>query len=89
MSRALDADEHLLVAGVGLIVLMALVIGLTMLALDASSGQTLWTYAAGSSVNAGASIVDGVVYWGSGYAHLGIPGFTTNNKFFAFSKNGQ
>ena len=61
----------------------------TMLALDAASGQTLWTYASGSSVNAGASIVDGTVYWGSGYTHLGIPGYTTNNKFFAFSKNGQ
>jgi len=61
----------------------------TMYALDAASGQTLWSYAAGSSVNAGASIVDGVVYWGSGYAHLQIPGYTTNNKFFAFSKNGK
>jgi len=61
----------------------------TMLALDAASGQTLWSYAAGSSVNAGASVVDGVVYWGSGYAHLQIPGYTTNNKFFAFSKNGK
>jgi hypothetical protein len=29
------------------------------------------------------------VYWGSGYANLGIPGFTANNKFYAFSKNGQ
>ena len=28
-------------------------------------------------------------YWGSGYAHLGIPGYTGNNKFFAFSKNGK
>lgn len=61
----------------------------TMLALDAASGQTLWSYAAGSSVNAGASVVDGVVYWGSGYAHLQIPGYTTNDKFFAFSKNGK
>jgi polyvinyl alcohol dehydrogenase (cytochrome) len=61
----------------------------TMLALSTVSGQTLWTFAAGSSVNAGATIVDGVVYWGSGYAHLGIPGFTGNNKFFAFSKQGK
>jgi len=60
-----------------------------MLALSAASGQTLWSYAAGSSVNAGAAIVDGVVYWGSGYVHLGIPGYTTNNKFFAFSKGGK
>jgi len=61
----------------------------TMLALDAATGQTRWTFAAGSSVNAGAAVVDGVVYWGSGYAHLGIPGFTTNNKFYAFSVDGK
>jgi polyvinyl alcohol dehydrogenase (cytochrome) len=61
----------------------------TMFALDASSGKTLWSFAAGSSVNAGATIVDGTVYWGSGYAHLGIPGYTGNNQFFAFSINGQ
>ena len=59
----------------------------TMLALSGAIGQTLWSFAAGSSVNAGASIVDGVVYWGSGYAHLGIPGYTTNNKFYAFSRD--
>jgi polyvinyl alcohol dehydrogenase (cytochrome) len=57
----------------------------TMLALDASNGQTLWSFAAGSSVNAGATVVHGDVFWGSGYAHLGIPGFTGNSKFFAFS----
>lgn len=57
----------------------------TMLALKADTGQTLWSFAAGSSVNAGAAIADGAVYWGSGYAHLGIPGFTGNNKFYAFS----
>lgn len=61
----------------------------TMLALNAATGQTVWSYVAGSSVNAGASIVDGVVYWGSGYAHLGIPGFTTNNKLYAFSVDGR
>ena len=61
----------------------------TMFALNAANGNTLWSFASGSSVIAGASVVDGVVYWGSGYAHLGIPGFTGNNKFFAFSKNGK
>jgi polyvinyl alcohol dehydrogenase (cytochrome) len=61
----------------------------TMLAMDAATGKTLWSFAAGSSVNAGATIVNGMVYWGSGYAHLGIPGYTTNNKFYAFSKNGN
>ena len=57
----------------------------TMFALDASNGNTLWSFAAGSSVIAGASIVDGAAYWGSGYAHLGTPGFTGNNKFYAFA----
>lgn len=61
----------------------------TMLALSAATGQTLWSFASGASVNAGASIADKEVYWGSGYTHLGIPGFTGNNKFFAFSKNGN
>ena len=61
----------------------------TMLALDARTGQTLWTHAAGSSVNAGPAVSNGMLFWGSGYAHLGIPGYTTNNKFFAFSDKGK
>ena len=61
----------------------------TMLALDAANGRVLWTFASGASVNAGAAIVDGTVLWGSGYAHLGIPGYTANNKLFAFSVNGK
>lgn len=61
----------------------------TMLALDAATGQTLWTFAAGSSVNAGPAVAEGDLYWGAGYAHLGIPGFTGNNKFFAFTKHGK
>ena len=61
----------------------------TMLALDASTGQIVWSYAAGSSVIAGATVSNGSVYWGSGYTHLGIPGMTGNNKFYAFSINGH
>ena len=61
----------------------------TMLALDGATGATLWTHAAGSSVVAPATVVGGVVYWGSGYAHLGIPGYTGNNRFYAFSLDGQ
>jgi polyvinyl alcohol dehydrogenase (cytochrome) len=57
----------------------------TMLALDAATGVTLWSYAAGSSVNAGASVANGIVYWGSGFTHLPVPWFTGNNKFYAFS----
>jgi polyvinyl alcohol dehydrogenase (cytochrome) len=61
----------------------------SMFALDAASGSVLWRYAPGSSVIAGASIVNGTVFWGSGYTHLPIPGFTGNNKFFAFTVNGN
>ena len=60
-----------------------------MLGLDARTGAVLWGYASGASVIAGASIVGDTVYWGSGYTNLGIPGFTGNNKFFAFSVNGR
>ena len=62
----------------------------TMLALDASSGATLWSYAPGSSVIAGATVAEDAVLWGSGYSHLGpfLP-FTGNNKLFSFSLNGN
>jgi polyvinyl alcohol dehydrogenase (cytochrome) len=61
----------------------------TMLALDATSGSILWSYAAGSSVIGGATIVQDTVYWGSGYSHFGpFYPFTGNNKLFAFTPNG-
>jgi polyvinyl alcohol dehydrogenase (cytochrome) len=61
----------------------------TMLAFDAATGKVLWNFSAGVSVNAGATIVQDTVYWGSGYTHLGFPGQTGgSNKFFAFTPNG-
>ncbi len=54
----------------------------TMYALDAATGNILWRFASGGSVNSSPAIVDGVVYWGSGYTK--IRG-TANNKFYAFS----
>jgi polyvinyl alcohol dehydrogenase (cytochrome) len=60
----------------------------TMFALRAATGDTLWSYAAGSSVIAGATIVKDSVYWGSGYTNLGIPGYTGNNKLYAFTIAG-
>jgi len=53
----------------------------TMYALDGASGKILWSFESGGSVNSGPAIVDGVVYWGSGYTK--IRG-TANNKFYAF-----
>jgi len=62
---------------------------ITMLAIDAATGDVLWGFAAGSSVIAGATVVQDTVYWGSGYAHFGpfFP-FSGNNKFYAFTPNG-
>jgi polyvinyl alcohol dehydrogenase (cytochrome) len=60
-----------------------------MLALDARTGAVLWSFAAGGSVVAGAAIADDTIYWGSGYSNLPIPGWTTNNKFYAFSLDGK
>lgn len=55
-----------------------------MYALDAKSGKILWNFNSGGSVVAGAAVVDGTVYWGSGYSR--IPGgFKSNNKFYAFT----
>jgi polyvinyl alcohol dehydrogenase (cytochrome) len=56
-----------------------------MYALDAATGAILWSYAAGGSVNAGAAVSRGSVYWGSGYARSG----SGNNKFYAFSLDGK
>ncbi len=56
-----------------------------MYALDAATGKILWSFASGGSVIDGPSIVDGVLYWGSGYAEA-TPG-AGNNKLYAFSLN--
>ena len=61
----------------------------SMFAMDASTGKILWSFDAGSSVIAGASMANGTVYWGSGYTHLPLPGFTGNNTFYAFTVNGK
>jgi polyvinyl alcohol dehydrogenase (cytochrome) len=53
-----------------------------MYAFDASSGKILWSYLTGGSILGGPAIVDGVVYWGSGYARSGG---TANNKVYAFA----
>ena len=60
--------------------------GNQMYALDTSTGEILWEFPAGGSVVAGPAVVDGTVYWGSGYARTGGSG---NNQFFAFSRGGK
>ena len=62
--------------------------GTNMYALDARTGRILWSFASGGSVTGGAAIVDGIVYWGSGYCGTGCLGagtpLTNNNKVYAF-----
>ena len=59
-----------------------------MFALDAATGVILWQFGAGSSVNSGPAVVDGTVYWGSGYSRSGVEG-SGNNRLYAFSIDGQ
>jgi polyvinyl alcohol dehydrogenase (cytochrome) len=54
-----------------------------MYAMNARTGKVLWSFDSGGSVVDGPAIADGVVYWGSGYAHIG-PG-KPNNQVFAFA----
>jgi polyvinyl alcohol dehydrogenase (cytochrome) len=72
-----------------------------MVALDASNGKTLWKYTvqgipnpAGGfygATNASApSVVDGVLYWGAGYARFsGLLGRDAQHHLFAFSVGGN
>jgi polyvinyl alcohol dehydrogenase (cytochrome) len=55
-----------------------------MYAMNAATGQILWDFTGQGSSVSGAAIVDGVVYWGNGYSHLG-PGLgTASTTFYAF-----
>jgi polyvinyl alcohol dehydrogenase (cytochrome) len=53
-----------------------------MYAFDARTGKILWSFNSGGSVIDGPSIVDGVLYWGSGYNDQYA---TPNDKLYAFS----
>ena len=49
-------------------------VGKSMYALDTTTGSILWSYASGSSVMGGAAVVNGMVYWASGYHDIVCPG---------------
>lgn len=44
----------------------------TFFGLDAATGNILWSFVSGGSVNSGPAIANGIVYWGAGYGHLGL-----------------
>jgi polyvinyl alcohol dehydrogenase (cytochrome) len=54
-------------------------------ALNGATGEILWAWPAGSSVNAGPAIANGSVYWGAGYSRAGAVEGSGNNMFFAFT----
>ena len=60
-------------------------------ALDSKTGEVKWTFPSGGAVWSGAAIVDGVVYWGTGYDTRAreLPYGGNSNKFYAFSPNGR
>jgi polyvinyl alcohol dehydrogenase (cytochrome) len=58
-----------------------------MYALDTRTGNILWNFPSGGAVIDGPSIVDGTLYWGSGYRN--IPPGVGNNKVYAFSLSGS
>jgi polyvinyl alcohol dehydrogenase (cytochrome) len=55
----------------------------TMFAMNAATGEILWGFASGGTVNSAPAIVDGVLYWGSGYPVTKRGAW--NNKLFAFA----
>ncbi|MBU9160131.1 outer membrane protein assembly factor BamB family protein [Burkholderia multivorans] len=61
--------------------------GANMYALDAATGEIKWKFESGGAVVSGAAVVDGSVYWGSGYHTkvLGLPYAGDNKKLYAFA----
>lgn len=59
-----------------------------MVAMNAVNGKILWQFQSGGAVVAAPSVVNGVVYWGSGYGRdaKGLGG-KTNNRLYAFTPN--
>ncbi len=53
-----------------------------MYALDAATGDVLWSFASGGACLSGAAISRGSIYFGSGYTNIGGTG---NDKLYAFS----
>ena len=53
-----------------------------MYAMNAATGEFLWTYESGGSCLSGAAISGGTLFWGSGYSNFGFG--TPNHKLFAF-----
>jgi len=58
--------------------------GGAMYAIDASKGTVLWHFPSGDLCAAGAAVSRGMVFWGTGYAQLGVPNLDGGGKLYAF-----
>jgi polyvinyl alcohol dehydrogenase (cytochrome) len=58
--------------------------GGTMYALDARHGTVLWQFPSGDFCASGAAVSRGTVFWGTGYAQLGVPNLDGGGKLYAF-----
>jgi polyvinyl alcohol dehydrogenase (cytochrome) len=56
-------------------------------AYDGKDGKILWEFDTGGGIGGGPSVVNGVLYIGSGYSFLRVG--KPNNKLYAFSLDGQ
>jgi polyvinyl alcohol dehydrogenase (cytochrome) len=55
-----------------------------MYAMSASSGAILWDFVSGANCNGGATIVDGMVFWGTGYDAFAASGGNASQALYAF-----
>ena len=58
--------------------------GGAMYALDASRGTVLWRFESGDFCAGGAAVSRGTVFWGTGYAQLGVPNLDGGGRLYAF-----
>jgi len=61
----------------------------TMFALNAATGDVLWSFKSGATVYGGPAIVGGVVYWGNGYPSSRLLFGTPGGTMYAFSVPGD
>jgi len=55
-----------------------------MYAFDAATGSILWDFVSGANCNGGATIVDGMVFWGTGYDAFAVSGGNAAQALYAF-----
>jgi polyvinyl alcohol dehydrogenase (cytochrome) len=57
----------------------------TMFAMNAATGEVLWSYQSGGSVSGGPAVANGVVYWGCGYSMGTFATGTPCAQLYAFT----